>query len=152
MGQNSRITSGATGDYNCVGWAVEITDRWVWPDKDEQYAWPSSLVREETVQAFEQFFGLIGYRRCQSSAHEAGWEKVAIFVDDGRVVHVALQLISGKWTSKLGELVDIEHVSPADVGGGAYGQVVLYLKRRRSNNPPPLPDLDPQEEPKFITI
>jgi hypothetical protein len=62
---------------------------------------------------------------------ETGWEKVALFAhEDGTPTHAARQLASGRWTSKLGELEDIEHELEA-VEGAAYGSVVVYLKRLR---------------------
>ena len=45
-------------------------------------------------------------------------------------MHAARQLSDGRWTSKLGELVDIEHPDLADVAGGIYGQPNLYMERR----------------------
>jgi len=38
-------------------------------------------------------------------------------------------LPSGKWTSKLGRLEDIEHDTPDDVAGGVYGEVAGFMKR-----------------------
>jgi hypothetical protein len=38
-------------------------------------------------------------------------------------------LPNGKWTSKLGRDVDIEHDTADDVAGGVYGEVVQIMKR-----------------------
>ena len=40
---------------------------------------------------------------------EIGFEKVAIYSDAHGPQHVARQLPDGKWTSKLGQQVDVEH-------------------------------------------
>jgi len=42
--------------------------------------------------------------------------------------HAARQLENGRWTSKLGELEDIEH-DLHHLASGAYGAVVQILKR-----------------------
>jgi hypothetical protein len=54
---------------------------------------------------------------------ESQYEKVALFAKDGRVTHAARQLPSGRWTSKLGSDVDIEHELYA-IEGEVYGTVV----------------------------
>ena len=46
------------------------------------------------------------------------------------VAWAAGRLPSGKWTSKLGSLEDIEH-ELRDLEGRHYGRVQLILKRRR---------------------
>lgn len=35
----------------------------------------------------------------------------------------------GKWTSKLGHDVDIEHDTPEDLAEGIYGTVMHYMRR-----------------------
>ncbi len=61
---------------------------------------------------------------------EPGIEKVAIFADEsGCPKHMARQLPSGKWTSKLGHDEDIEHSDLAVLEGGDYGRVVSILAR-----------------------
>jgi hypothetical protein len=50
---------------------------------------------------------------------------------DGFPTHAAWQLGSGRWTSKLGELEDIEHAL-RDLEGTEYGAVALVMKRPRA--------------------
>jgi hypothetical protein len=59
---------------------------------------------------------------------EEGFDKVAIFANKDRVTHMARQLRSGRWTSKLGPLEDVEHDLHA-VESKTYGRVVKILKR-----------------------
>jgi len=47
---------------------------------------------------------------------------------DGEPTHVARQLPSGRWTSKMGFLEDIEHTVDA-LRGFYYGAVTQILKR-----------------------
>ena len=74
------------------------------------------------------------YEPCDDGALEDGFEKVAIYALSFTVTHMARQLASGRWTSKLGELEDIEHETPAELEGDIYGIVVQYM-RRAINNP-----------------
>ncbi len=75
--------------------------------------------------AYISAFGTLGYERCANGSLEEDFEKVAIYESpSGYVVHMARQLHTGRWTSKLGGLEDIEHASPAELEGREYGAVV----------------------------
>ncbi len=128
--KNYSLTSPETDDYNCIGWAAGEDDRWWWPRFP--YFWPQGIPTETTVEAFAVAFATMGYKKCDSGALDPNVEKVAIYTKDGQVTHMARQLISGKWTSKLGESYDIEHDTPVAVSGGAYGIVAQFLCRPKS--------------------
>ena len=123
-----QITSQATGLYNCVAWAAGESGRWWWPDFDGQHFWPANVLREETLGAFQEAFESLGFVVCQSEHLEVGVEKIAVFADENGPQHVARQLPNGRWTSKLGELEDIEH-DLRGLEGVAYGSVVLIMGR-----------------------
>lgn len=125
-----RITSPTNADYNCMAWAIGDSEKWWWPGPDVQREyWPPSLFRETTVSAFQAAFALMGYVPCAGEDAEPDFEKVALFADSsGKPKHVARQLGSGRWTSKLGRMEDIEHML-RDLEGVLYGSVVLILKR-----------------------
>jgi hypothetical protein len=62
---------------------------------------------------------------------------IAFFVDgDGQLAHAARQLQSGRWTSKLGDLEDIEHDlraledQPNTPSQWPYGRVSAFMRRR----------------------
>jgi hypothetical protein len=62
-----------------------------------------------------------------------GFEKVAIYQhDDGGFTHVARQLYTGVWISKLGPYEDIEHKTPDALNSEDYGVPAVYLQRRLS--------------------
>ena len=44
-------------------------------------------------------------------------------------------LSTGRWTSKLGGLEDIEHASPAELEGTEYGKVAQYMRKAASPSP-----------------
>ena len=126
-----RVTSEATDDYNCVGWAADDIDPGQWwplPDAPE-YFWPEGARRDETLDAFIEGFGIIGYAVCANGELEPGLEKVAVYAARGTPTHVARQLSDGRWTSKLGEWEDIEHANLRDLSGGMYGQLELFMSR-----------------------
>ena len=63
---------------------------------------------------------------------EAGVDKVAIYGDAvGMALHAARQTHGGRWTSKMGDLADIEHDKPEEVASPLYGTVRRYMARRR---------------------
>jgi hypothetical protein len=128
-GHNYRETSPATWDYSCIAWAVGITDDWWWPLPGR--FWPEGVLREETLSAFLAAFSTIGFLPGASAAIDTAVEKVALYAIGATPTHAARQLPGGWWTSKLGPAIDIEYSTPDDVAGGAYGEVVAILSRKR---------------------
>jgi hypothetical protein len=123
-----RITSNEDPDYNCIAWAAGDDKEWWWPDMDSY--WPPGIPRQETVGMFIATFGTLGYSVCSDGIYEAGFTKIAIFVDlDGIPTHAARQLPNGIWTSKCGELEDIDHDLNAVGGSSGYGNIVCFLKK-----------------------
>lgn len=123
--------SPATVQYNCIAWAAgDDTQRWD-PDPVFQIAyWPNGVPREQTIEAFVQAFKQLGYNDSNTEIVELGFEKVANFTRFGVPQHVARQLENGSWTSKLGDLVDINH-SLRGLEGAEYGTVTKIMKRKR---------------------
>lgn len=130
--QGFRATSPATPDYNCIGWAAGEDDRFWWPRPEPDYYWPPGVPREVTLSAFVAAFSTLGYAVCKTPSLEKGYEKIAIYADSaGLPTHAARQLPSGRWTSKLGCNVDIEHTLMG-ITGPEYGTVKKYMRRRVS--------------------
>jgi len=130
--QRSRyqVTSPENQAYNCVAWVAGDTLKWWWPDPDVSDAyWPPEITRNETLVAFIELFRALGYAPCEESEYEPDHERIAIFAAaDGMPTHAAKQLSSGRWSSQLGKLEDIEHALD-DICGSAYGSVVQIMKR-----------------------
>jgi len=124
------ITSARSKRYNCIAWAAGDTRNWWWPipEADRVY-WPTGVARAETVPAFRDAYASLGYVVSDADKLEPGFEKIALFANSiGLPLHAARQLVDGRWTSKLGELEDIEH-ELHDLEGTSYGSVVLLMKR-----------------------
>ena len=132
---NCKVTSPSKKRYNCIAWAANSTTNWWWPAKFG--FWPEGVPRETTVCAFEKAFNTLGYVRCLNGNLEDSYEKIALYakIKDQLTVptHAARQLKCGRWTSKLGELEDIEHNEVKDLTGPMYGEPVLYMKRKFKN-------------------
>ncbi|MCG3127693.1 MAG: hypothetical protein CHACPFDD_02561 [Phycisphaerae bacterium] len=124
-------TSPVDPAYNCIAWAADEERRWWWPGAPPIGYWPHDLPDEPSVAAFEALFAQLGYTPCETSEIEDGFEKVAIYSKEGEVTHAARQLPNGRWTSKLGRNIDIEHTLRG-LRGPTYGEVVRIMKRRRS--------------------
>jgi hypothetical protein len=123
------MTSPVDDRYNCVAWASGDQGNWWWPDEDSY--WPEGARREETIAAFIAVYSDLGFISCDDPLLEPGYEKVAIYAaPDGTPTHVARQLPSGFWSSKLGQLQDIQH-QLEDLIGSVYGNCARFLKRER---------------------
>ena len=128
------IRSAKDPAYNCLAWALGDTRHFWEPSllPVKGYYWPPGVPREENVLGWAKIFKLHGYEVASSYALEIGFQKVAIYEDsDGLASHVALQLPSGTWTSKLGTGHDIEHPDPDCLEGELYGRISRILKRPR---------------------
>ena len=123
------VTSVATGNYNCIAWALENTSLFYWTGPKEFFYWPDNLPREETIDSFVQLFSLHGFEICAHALKEKGFTKIALFAKDNIPTHAARQLPNGQWTSKLGSLEDVRH-SLSAISGGIYGSVVVVMKRK----------------------
>jgi hypothetical protein len=134
-GSGFRVSSPCDDVYNCIAWALSVTDAWWWPvGVPPRNFWPEGVPREVTLEAFRLVFAKVGYEVCASDGLESGFEKVALFVDELGPSHAARQLSDGRWTSKLGQLQDIEH-DLHDLEGDHSGTVSLIMRRPLA--PPP---------------
>jgi hypothetical protein len=131
---NYRKTSEETIVYNCLAWALGID--WAWFQHDMRlagYYWPPGFPREWTEATIRKIFEFHGYKEeTLSRDFEPDYVKIAFYIDEtGEPTHFARQTSDGKWTSKLGDLIDIEHNNLECLeGDGQYGKVSFLLKRR----------------------
>jgi hypothetical protein len=132
-GKGYEPKSKATIEYNCLAWALGID--WTRYDPAPHcpgYYWFPNVEREWTLKAIRKLVEFHDYKVCDSYELEDAYEKVVFYIDDDGVPqHFARQLSNGKWTSKLGELNDIEHDSLDSLIVPDYGKPQLVLKRRR---------------------
>ncbi len=104
------ITSPCAKDYNCIAWAAEDNVKWWWPNSFGLSYWPFYPAGDTSLENFINAYTALGYERCEDECLESGFKKIALYVDGANeVTHAARQLENGDWTSKLGELYDIQH-------------------------------------------
>lgn len=120
--------------YNCVAYSLGIRNRWRWVTLDGRWITRKTDTQEDvSVDAFIKAYAAEGFVVCADGRFEIGSQKVAIYVKDGFVAHVAVQRSDrmGRWFSKLGEEHDIEH-DLSDLANGDYGEVAVFLRRTKS--------------------
>jgi hypothetical protein len=84
-------------------------DAWLEPGMNQ---WPADIPEphgEEDLEAFITLFERWGFVRCEDASLESGYLKIAIYETEGSFWHVAKQLPSGRWSSKLGRSFDVRH-------------------------------------------
>jgi len=125
------VTSHPDEDYNCIAWAAGDTEIWWWPIAGHKpNYWPDEAPRSLTVEAFINAFATRRYTPCDTPNLEPGFEKVALYVDSQNVPkHMARQLANGKWSSRLGEHLDIEHPTLDGLEGNIYGKAKVFMRR-----------------------
>ena len=124
------ITSEATDEYNCIAYALRETDRWWSHEADAGYYWPEHASRTPSIQSLVEAFAGLGYELCEDASAEAGFSKVALYADsEGDWTHAAIQLVDGRWSSKLGVYEDISHRTPESLESALYGSVHSLMRR-----------------------
>jgi len=137
------ITSTETPRYNCFAWAADDDQHW-WEPPNPLYDlldpvptryWPDGALAELSVDGLISAFATRGFAECATPDLERGFEKVAIYVNaaTGLPTHAAKQLVSGAWTSKIGDWEDIVHPTVQSVECPDYGRAVRFLRRPRQN-------------------
>lgn len=132
-----RITSSEDQRYNCIAFAAGDQQRFWWPNGVKPYYWPAGFPLVETVENFVHVFESLGYESCESAELEPGFQKVAIYALGSAPKHAARQTAEGKWLSKLGPNVDIEHNTLDALTGLTYGAVARLLRRPITVATPP---------------
>ncbi|HEX4116364.1 MAG TPA: hypothetical protein VHY18_10880 [Solirubrobacteraceae bacterium] len=130
-GSDYQITSCKDPNYNCFAWAAgDHTRVWSPVMLGSGVYWPPGIPALPSLSGVIQAYTITGFEVCDSPDLEGGYERIAIFADPtGEPRHAARQLPDGRWASKLGDHVDIEHVQLEVVGGAWYGEPVAYMKR-----------------------
>jgi len=125
------VKSPATYDYNCIAWAVEITDKSFWPEPApySSQVWPKNIPFEETLDAFIKFYESFGFEKCDNADYKEEYLKIAIYTKKGVPQHAARQLNETEWTSKLGSSHDVRHTLES-MKDGYYGNVSQFMRKR----------------------
>jgi hypothetical protein len=118
-------------EYNCFAFAVHDTKQYWQKVAVHGYYWP--LERDDRLEDWIEALRLNNFKVTNDWNLEAGFERVCIYVNDaGSPEHVARQLESGSWTSKIGRDEDIEHLTLDGLKGKEYGELKIMMKRIRT--------------------
>jgi len=126
---NFKATSPMDTRYNCIAWAYDRNDIKLWPNCVD-YKWVEGVPTPDHISSFIELYKTIGYNVCVDGLLEDTYEKICIYESNKKPTHAARQLPSGKWTSKLGNNIDVEH-DELSLEGGYYGNISVYMKRKR---------------------
>lgn len=126
-GTHFRVTSPEDRGYSCAAWAAGETRQNWHPSWYGGLYWPGGAC-DDDLAAWVRAFSTLRYLPCHSRALEPGIEKVAIYGTADFPLHVARQLQTGYWMSKLGPREDVEHELLA-LEGEEYGRVLAVLSR-----------------------
>jgi hypothetical protein len=122
----------STRQYNCIAHSLGV-NHWVNPMTGDE---------RDPLGPMDKLYGQIGYVRESSMnlAVEPGKEKVVLYASLNpdatirSVTHAARQEPDGTWTSKLGGLALIRHVTPESLRGPTYGTpVAVYVRTAPSS-------------------
>lgn len=130
-----RVTSAKDPAYNCVAFAAGDTTRKWSPTliPVPGYYWPPGAGQGDEPDALRSCFEQIGYELCTDGLPEVGFEKVALYEDDdGMWSHAAKLQENGTWSSKLGEIEDIQHDSEHCFAKSIYGRGLLHATQEIS--------------------
>jgi hypothetical protein len=101
------------------------------------YYWPSDAIKGDDPDALKSAYETIGYELDigeHAGEPESGYEKLAIYVDDGGLwSHAAKLDDNGEWSSKLGDSHDVTHKTQHCFGDSEpdYGNVAYYMRRKK---------------------
>jgi len=87
----------------------------------------------ESVAAFVEAFATLGYHEISVEVHglPSAADILVVYTDVAGVpTHMARRLASGRWTSKMGQDVDIEHDDLECLAGPRYGRPAVILARQ----------------------
>jgi len=116
--------------YNCFAFAVHDTGQYWQKIAVHGYYWP--LERDDRVEDWVEALRLNSFKVTGNGDLESGFEKVCIYVNaDGSPEHVARQIESGEWVSKIGKREDIQHATLSALEGKEYGHALIFMKRKR---------------------
>ena len=128
-GLNFDYTSPVNYNYNCLSWALSCD---TFPFENAKGAvWPWKNIPDDTADGWAKVLQIHGFEDTPNADFLPGFEKVAIFQDDGGGLHAARSDSAGRWKSKLGDMgPDIDHDDLDSLQSG-YGTLVRFLRRRR---------------------
>lgn len=123
------ITSERTSVYNCIAWAMGITDLWVdYNITIPGHWWPATAICDNSKAALVSAFEAIGFVVAESPLMEEGYDKVVLYGVGEHWTHAAKIVSDGVEHSKFGEGWDGTHSSNM-FHNTIYGDAYAFMKR-----------------------
>lgn len=126
------IKSRKTRRYNCLAWAArEKHRRW---DFTKGAHWPPGVKRASGIAYLVGAFQAEGFSVCNESdcrKYDSTADSIVVYEMNRIGMHAARLLANGMWSSKLGDVEDVQHKTPEDISGTTYGNPIVYMKRKR---------------------
>ena len=129
-------TSKKNLDYNCIAWAMRLSDRWVDTQQTAGHWWPGEITpQSETQQGLKDAFKALKFVETTNPKPEKGYDKVALYYNPYTNCwsHAARVIEEHLYHSKVGGLWDIHHsdgnVMHINNDFRTYGFVYGFMKR-----------------------
>ena len=130
---NFKLSSPFSFQYNCIAFAMGMTDRWV-DHGDIPWHWWPPVERGSSVEHLKNAFRYFGFEECgMDDTIDDQYDKVALYQLADCWTHAARIVASGIFHSKFGESYDGYH-SSGDVLQAQYGNVCLIMRRLKTDS------------------
>lgn len=137
LADDSIMSQGTSGIYNCISWAGGITDAWINPDISEGGGYLTPWYNDDNVIALNNYFGnsparyagAVTYANTSAASDAA----VDVYKDGSSWTHAAVRKPGNGYPhgydfeSKLGANQRIFHERDS-LTGGLYGSIVRYYR------------------------
>ena len=124
-----QIVAQPSDNYNCIAYAAGDFHNWWDYGYGVSRYWPPHAARSSAIENLVEIFAGLGFERCDDGNPESGYQKVALYEQQGLLKHAAVQQPNGRWRSKMGAGPLIEHHSPESLSDGPYGEVHCIMRR-----------------------
>lgn len=128
---NFKLLSPFSRKYNCIAFAMGMTDRWVDHANIPWHWWPP-VEKGSSVEHLKNAFRYFGFEECDmDESIDNSYDKIAIYSKENQWTHAARIIAEGVYHSKFGESYDGRH-SNGNVLHAQYGSVCLIMRRLKS--------------------
>ena len=103
------LTSPSTPVYNCIAWAMGLTDRWVDPFSAPGHWWPDGVKKSDTCESLINAFIALGFEQTDNYTYDSTYDKVVLYGYNGKWKHASRILKNNIEHSKFGEYWDGLH-------------------------------------------
>lgn len=130
---NFKLLSPFSFQYNCIAFAMGMTDRWVDHSNIPWHWWPP-VEKGSSVEHLKNAFQYFGFEECgMNDEIDDLYDKVALYHIANQWTHAARVVAAGVYHSKFGESFDGRH-SSGNVLQAQYGNVCIIMRRLKTDS------------------